>query len=117
MESHEHYKNLLEAEKEALEKQLSSVGRKIDANGDWVATAPVPDTREEDPNTQADRIETFETNIATVNVLEVQYQKVIAALDRIQKGTYGICEETGQPIPPERLEVIPTATTSTPKED
>jgi RNA polymerase-binding transcription factor DksA len=29
------------------------------------------------------------------------------ALKRIEKGTYGICELTGKPIPPNRLEVIP----------
>jgi len=29
------------------------------------------------------------------------------ALDRIENGTYGICEGTGQPIPKERLEAIP----------
>jgi len=31
------------------------------------------------------------------------------ALDRIENGTYGICEGTGQPIPKERLEAIPWA--------
>jgi len=29
------------------------------------------------------------------------------ALSRIQHGTYGICELTGKPIEPERLEAIP----------
>lgn len=33
--------------------------------------------------------------------------EVIAALNRIERGTYGICELTGQPIENERLEVIP----------
>jgi len=31
------------------------------------------------------------------------------ALDRLENGTYGICEGTGQPIPEERLEAIPWA--------
>jgi RNA polymerase-binding protein DksA len=31
------------------------------------------------------------------------------ALDRIENGTYGICEGTGQPIPKERLEAMPWA--------
>jgi len=30
-----------------------------------------------------------------------------AALDRIEEGTYGICEATGKPIEPERLNAIP----------
>ncbi|HEX3998649.1 MAG TPA: TraR/DksA C4-type zinc finger protein [Pirellulales bacterium] len=29
------------------------------------------------------------------------------ALQRIEEGTYGTCEECGQPIPTERLEAIP----------
>ncbi|MGC8990728.1 MAG: TraR/DksA family transcriptional regulator, partial [Verrucomicrobiia bacterium] len=31
------------------------------------------------------------------------------ALKRIEKGTYGICEITGKPIPKERLDAIPWA--------
>jgi len=31
------------------------------------------------------------------------------ALDRIRKGTYGICMGSGKPIPIERLKVMPTA--------
>jgi DnaK suppressor protein len=35
--------------------------------------------------------------------------EIDAALKRIEKGTYGICELTGQPIPWNRLEAIPWA--------
>lgn len=31
------------------------------------------------------------------------------ALDRLHRGTYGICEGCGQPIPADRLEAVPTA--------
>lgn len=37
--------------------------------------------------------------------------QVDEALRRFEQGTYGICEECGQPIPPERLEALPYATT------
>jgi RNA polymerase-binding transcription factor DksA len=33
--------------------------------------------------------------------------EVLAALNRIERGTYGVCELTGAPIESERLEVIP----------
>jgi len=33
-----------------------------------------------------------------------------AALARIENGTYGYCEDTGEPIPLKRLEAQPTAT-------
>jgi RNA polymerase-binding transcription factor DksA len=37
--------------------------------------------------------------------------QIEAALDRIAKGTYGICENCGEPIDPARLEALPYATT------
>ena len=33
--------------------------------------------------------------------------EVLAALHRIERGTYGVCELTGEPIENDRLEVIP----------
>jgi RNA polymerase-binding transcription factor DksA len=38
--------------------------------------------------------------------------EIDAALRRIELGTYGIDEETGEPIDPARLEAIPTARTN-----
>ena len=34
---------------------------------------------------------------------------VVAALQRIDDGTYGVDEATGEPIDPERLDALPTA--------
>lgn len=34
-------------------------------------------------------------------------KEIEAAIDRIYKGTYGVCEVTGEPIDPERLEAVP----------
>lgn len=36
-------------------------------------------------------------------------REIDAALQRIEDGTYGICEKTGKPIAKARLEAIPTA--------
>jgi len=44
--------------------------------------------------------------------LEAQLNEVAAALARIDDGTYGIDEVTGEPIDPERLKAIPTARTN-----
>ena len=38
--------------------------------------------------------------------------KIDAALERIEQGTYGFCEETGEPISIKRLEARPIATLS-----
>lgn len=36
-------------------------------------------------------------------------EEVDAALDRLKAGRYGVCEDTGNPIPPERLRALPWA--------
>ena len=38
-----------------------------------------------------------------------QREQVVAALQRIEDGSYGVCVDCGQPIPDERLEARPTA--------
>jgi len=40
--------------------------------------------------------------------------KIQRALERIEDGSYGICEGCGQPIPPERLRVKPSVTLCVP---
>ena len=39
--------------------------------------------------------------------LEARIASFDAALDRVAKGTYGKCASCGQPIPEERLEIVP----------
>src|SRR6188472_1867983 len=41
-----------------------------------------------------------------------ELEEVQQALDRIEKGTYGTCEQTGKHIPLERLQANPTARTA-----
>ena len=41
--------------------------------------------------------------------LESQLAAIRAALQRVKDGTYGLCEECGIAIPPERLEFVPEA--------
>ncbi len=42
-----------------------------------------------------------------------QYRQLLKdvedAIERIEDGSYGVCEGSGEPIPPKRLEVIPWA--------
>ncbi|MGN6782409.1 MAG: TraR/DksA family transcriptional regulator [Marmoricola sp.] len=46
-----------------------------------------------------------------VRAAELHLEAVDAALSRVAEGTYGVCAVCGRPIPPERLEVRPTART------
>lgn len=47
--------------------------------------------------------------LAQIETLRMELHDIDAALGRIDKGTYGICESCGQPIAPERLEALPRA--------
>ena len=41
--------------------------------------------------------------------VELRLKDVDRALQKIEEGTYGICDDTGEPIPRGRLEAIPEA--------
>jgi RNA polymerase-binding transcription factor DksA len=58
--------------------------------------------------------ETFERekDLSILEQLEAELVELQAALERIDAGTYGIDEVTGDPIAPERLEAMPTARTN-----
>lgn len=100
---------LLAAEKDQLEEELASHGKKV--NGDWEGSSATAQSGEIDPNTVADQIEELATNIPLVEELEGRYRQVLAALKRIDEGKYGKCEVCGKEIPGDRLEANPAAAT------
>jgi len=107
----EHFRTRLTEEKATLEAELATVGRKNPSNpGDWEA---VPDegTMEADPNDQADQLEDFSNNSAILTDLEIRYNAVLAALARIEEGTYGTCVISGEQVEEDRLEADPAAPT------
>ncbi|MEN9921547.1 MAG: hypothetical protein RLZZ517_525 [Candidatus Parcubacteria bacterium] len=106
------FKQKLLEEKARLEKELSSVGRvNPDNPSDWEAVPVDPGTRESDPNNKADMIEDYETNTAILKQLEIQLEDVSDALEKIENGTYGMCEVSGHPIEEGRLNANPAART------
>ncbi len=55
--------------------------------------------------------EGFEDELA-LGVLKIeaaQIEEIVAAIARIDQGSYGLCEDCGKPIPRKRLEVLPFA--------
>jgi DnaK suppressor protein len=48
-----------------------------------------------------------EMALARQGILEVRIDELKDALERLDDGTYGICQECGEPIPWERLQIIP----------
>jgi RNA polymerase-binding transcription factor DksA len=101
----------LDAERTDLEEQLAGHGKKVD--GDWTGTAEgFEEESDDDAEDEADRFEELGTNVALVEELEARLKDVNRAIVKItKKKEYGICENTGEPIPFERLEANPAART------
>jgi RNA polymerase-binding transcription factor DksA len=55
-----------------------------------------------------------EKDLAILEGLEADLAEIEAALQRLDEGTYGVDEVTGEPIDAERLDALPTARTNVP---
>lgn len=107
-------KQKLTEEKQLLTEELLRIGQKNPTNpADWEAKPEVMDIQEADRNEAADRIEAFEENTAIVKQLEIRFNHIEKALERMENGTYGVCEIGGQEIKKERLFANPAAGTCT----
>lgn len=111
----EQIKHSLTAEKERLEKELSSFAVKNPrVRDDWNATFPAV-ASEAGPlshsaeDEQADIREEFETELAQEQSLELRLREVNRALDRAETDSFGVCKTCGKPIPEERLVANPAA--------
>lgn len=106
----EHYKEMLLSEKAVLEEELSAIGNKTDREGDYNITADNSasiDSRED----VAEKFEDLQERKATEAPLEARLAEVLGALERIENGTYGKCEISGEDIETDRLEANPAART------
>ncbi|MEK9147897.1 MAG: TraR/DksA C4-type zinc finger protein [Patescibacteria group bacterium] len=111
----EKFKAQLLAEKERLEKELTSFAA-IDPKmrDDWDTTFPASAPRSSSMShgaleEQADIREEFETELAQEQALELRLREVRLALERMANGTFGQCRSCGRPIPEERLLANPAA--------
>lgn len=51
----------------------------------------------------------LEKRLALENRLRQEQASIEHTIEKINQGTYGICDNCGKPIPPERLEALPQA--------
>ena len=108
----EYFKGVLEKELALLQKELASVGRVNPENPkDWEPMPEEHDPKQADENEIADNIEAFEEHTAILKDLEIRFNEVKGALKKIEEGTYGICEVSGEPIEHDRLVANPAART------
>lgn len=106
----EYFKKKLEDRKKELERALSYVAQKNPANPeDWETTEPDMNIMISDKNELADIFEELENRAAIEDKLEEKLTFVKEALERAEKGTYGVCETGGEMIDEKRLEAYPSA--------
>ena len=99
------FKEKILQEKARLEKDLAGFADKT-SEGDYDARyVDYGDTDEDN----AEEYRQHEINLSLEKKLESALKDVLDALDRIEKGTYGICEGSGQEIQLKRLEAYPAA--------
>ena len=106
-----HYKEQLQASLEAVTADLNTIAVYDDQTGDWVAKPEGTEVGEADPNVEADIVEDWNERRATLSQLETRYNNLKRALQKIEDGSFGTCEVSGEPIEPERLNANPAART------
>lgn len=104
-----HFRNRLLAEKERLEKELQNSNR---FNLDETLTSSTQELSAYDNHPADLGSETFERekDLALWNNAHEILQRLDEALDHMEKGVYGICEDCGREIDVQRLEALPYTT-------
>jgi RNA polymerase-binding protein DksA len=100
-------KEKLLQEKVRINDELGRIATK-DAAGEYTTTFEDIGTGEDENATE---VKDYTDNLALESTLEKQLDEVSEALDRMEKGTYGKCENCGTDIPIERLKAYPSAKT------
>lgn len=94
-------------EKAELEKNLEQIATPLDKKGgDYETTFEEIGAGKEDNATE---IEQYSDNFSVEIILEKKLQNIIEALQKIETGTYGICEKCQQAIDLNRLKATPSA--------
>lgn len=97
------------AQKTRLESELGRFAKPTGNKGDF-------ETQMEDLGKGEDEsaleVEDYVDNLGIETALEEELSETLDALIKLEKGTYGICEESGQEIGIERLKAYPAARTA-----
>lgn len=102
-------KDSLLAEKKRLEDALSRFATKTDVPGEYETRMEEIGTDMEDNVTE---VEGYVDNLAVEANLEHELRDVLDALEKMDAGTYGVCEKTGTEIALDRLRAYPAARTA-----
>jgi len=88
----------LERRLEETRQEMAQLDERLESKGDYGLGRGDP------------LIVRWELNLALRGELEQRIERLEDALERLDMGDYGVCESCGQPIDPQRLDVLPDTT-------
>jgi RNA polymerase-binding transcription factor DksA len=92
----------VERQREVLQKELASLREQVETLKAALAVKPEYGMGKGDP-----AITQWELDQAMLERLQGRVEELEQALEKLEDGTYGICERCGNPINPNRLAVLP----------
>src|SRR5262245_24452253 len=109
----EHFKKRLDEELTSVERSLGDIAVFNEVTGEWEAKGEDMETMAPtaDANEFADKLEEYEEHREELPALQTRWSEVKHALEKIERGTYGTCEVSGEQIEEDRLEANPAART------
>ena len=111
MTNNELDKEFVEKQRERLEELRAELTRMVEGleEDQQDRAESEGDMTENDSGDMSQSLFTREMDATVEQTLEKRLESVDRALQKIEEGTYGICDDTGEPIPRGRLEAIPEA--------
>jgi RNA polymerase-binding transcription factor DksA len=106
-----HARERLEADRQRVEGLIAGLEGEGLGQSESEQSGELADYDQHPADTASDTFER-EKDLAILEQLEGELAEIEAALQRLDEGTYGVDEQTGEPINPERLDAIPTARTN-----
>lgn len=103
--------NLQQLKQQLLQdkERATEMIRSYQSETDFIATQEVNSYDQQHPGDFGTELDERTKDIALREHMKEELREIERALRKIDEGTYGICERTGQPIPLERLKAMPTA--------
>lgn len=106
----EELKKKLEEEKASIQTELEVFAKKDDVpKGDW--ETHFPNRENGSMEEEADEVQEYENMLGVEHSLELRLKDINNALEKIEKGGYGVCENCGKTIGEDRLRACPEAKT------
>jgi len=111
MASNELDKEFVEKQRQRLHELRAELSRMVEGLEEDQQDRAVSegDMTENDSGDMSQSLFTREMDATVEQTMEKRLESVDRALQKIEEGTYGICDDTGEPIPRGRLEAMPEA--------